>query len=219
MANINIDSVLKKADIYIESADGKKRVRETVNNIITGKQKLVSGGSNSVALDPEAAAEKFIEVLHKVILEHAMSTNFGSAYTNRSMAGQGFLGRTAISALENIDYTHPYEYGEDTSYISVYFGGNLIRKSLDPSRYPDGAYDIVGLLNGGYAAKHAVGGVWEGHGSETIASLVNRKGTHFIQEAVDDFMGNYASQYGVIRIEVSGNYTSGHGTAMEITTL
>lgn len=65
------------------------------------------------------------------------------------------------------------------------------RPSLVPEEHPDGAYDIVALMNKGYRARGAVYGV-DRHGIERW-SLREREGARFIQKAVEKFNKQYGS--------------------------
>lgn len=196
MAGVNWASVLKKAQACMNSPAKKREINAKVDLHMLGKITLgLSGGGHAVKT-PEEAAEKFIEVLVKEIQSHA-----GGSYAS------GGMGPSAIYALTNLNHGTPYRVG-DKYYIDVNFEGDLARPSLAPTKY-DGIGNIAALLNSGYTAGHRVYGVWESHsidGDERIASLTSRGGAHFIESAVDNFMGNYSTEYGVEKISTSDAY-------------
>lgn len=84
----------------------------------------------------------------------------------------------------------------------------LSRPSLEPDRFPEGAYNIVALLNKGYHAKGAVYGEW--HGMETW-SKENRPAEEYIQDAVRQFHALYGAE-AVVNIDLiyGPNYSGGY---------
>lgn len=156
---------------------------------------MAGSGGSPPGGPPSLAAAKFIEVLEKEIHNHV-----GGSYES------GGMSQSALAALSNISHSEPYRVG-DKYYVDIFIAGELGRPSLAPERY-GGIDNIAALLNNGYTAAHRVYGVWKGHsvGDERIASLTSRGGSHFVQQAVIDFLGNYAAEYGVIDIEVSDIY-------------
>lgn len=178
MASINMDSILAKAKAHMESA-GQSKVNTVVSKVMLGNIRLQSGGT---AHTPEEAASKFIEVLRNSI----------------NSAG---LSEGAIGAVSNIEHGSAHSIGNNTYIIGVYFVGDMTRPSLDEAKY-GGINDIVALFNNGVDhTMRPVHGLW--HGMETWSRTVI-PGTHFIEQAVADFMGNYASEYNVINISVEG---------------
>lgn len=75
---------------------------------------------------------------------------------------------------------------------------DVSRPALYPEKYPDGAYNIVALLNRGYHAKDHVYGKWK-HGQDQqgsgvyIRSLKDRAGAWYIQNAVENFNSMYGA--------------------------
>lgn len=61
------------------------------------------------------------------------------------------------------------------------------------SLYSGGVTNIVALLNNGYHASKYVYGNWHG---ENIRSLKDRKGLHFMQDAIKEFNAKYGAKYG-----------------------
>ena len=178
-ASIDMGSVLGKAKDFMESNEGRKRAAGAKQKVMSGRVKLSSGQSIHT---PEEAADKFISVLRQAI------------------DGSG-LSAGAINAVSSINHSDAYKIGDDKYDIYVYFTGDMYRPSLDEARY-GGINDIVSLLNDGAkggAPMHTVVGQWHG---ETIRSKTVIPGAHFIQQAISDFMGNYASDYNVTSIEV-----------------
>lgn len=179
MASINMESILAKAKAHMGSSAGQSKVDNVVSKVMLGNIRLQSGGT---AHTPEEAASKFIEVLRNSI----------------NSAG---LSEGAIGAVSNIEHGSAHSIGHNTYIISVYFVGDMTRPSLDEAKY-GGINDIVALFNNGVDhTMRPVHGLW--HGKETWSRTVI-PGTHFIEQAVSDFMGNYASEYNVINISVEG---------------
>lgn len=179
MASINMESILAKAKAHMGSNAGQSKVDNVVSKVMLGNIRMQSGGT---AHTPEEAASKFIEVLRNSI----------------NSAG---LSEGAIGAVSNIEHGSAHSIGHNTYIISVYFVGDMTRPSLDEAKY-GGINDIVALFNNGVDhTMRPVHGLW--HGKETWSRTVI-PGTHFIEQAVSDFMGNYASEYNVINISVEG---------------
>lgn len=185
MTKIDMQSILKKAQAVMNTNAKQKEVSQLVDKIMLGSFTL-STSKTGMIHTPEEAADKFISVLRQEILSHA-GTN----------AANGDLGATAIEALSDLNFTAPKNIGGNRYQIEIYFENDLGRESLAPSSYPDGIQNIAALLNTGYSAGHVVRGVWHG---EDALSLRQRSGTHFIDNAIRDFMGNYAVDYGVLDI-------------------
>lgn len=180
-----MQSILKKAQVAMNTQAKKREVSQLVDRIMLGGFTVSTSQTGSIHT-PEEAADKFISVLRQEILSHA-GTN----------AADGDLGATAIEALSELDFTAPKNIGGNKYQIAIYFKNDLGRESLAPSSFPDGIQNIAALLNTGYSAGHVVRGVWHG---EDALSLRQRSGTNFIDNAIRDFMGNYAIDYGVIDI-------------------
>lgn len=198
MAGINWDSIIKKAQACMNTTEKKQRAAAIIDTYMMSRVGLSFSSPRAGRMPPKPpslAAGKFIEVLRKEI-ESCIGTDYAS----------GEMSRSGYIAISELDHGEPYRVG-DKYYIDIYFDDDLSRPSLAPQRY-DGISNVAALLNNGYTAAHAVYGVWEKHsiGDERIASLTSRGGAHFVQQAVRDFMGNYASEYGVTRIDVSDVY-------------
>lgn len=179
MASINMESILAKAKAHMGSNVGQSKVDNVVNKVMLGNIRLQSGGTTHT---PEEAAAKFIEVL-------------------QSSIGSAGLSEGAIDAVSNIEHGSAHSVGHNTYIIGVYFVGDMTRPSLDEAKY-GGINDIVALFNNGVDhTMRPVHGLW--HGKETWSRTVI-PGTHFIEQAVTDFMGNYASEYNVTNISVEG---------------
>lgn len=181
MASINMDSILAKAKAYTKSAEFQKQLESKTDEIILtggGKPTGAFGAAISIA-GASAAADKFIEVLQGEI---------------RSLGG-------TIEA--DLAHGEPYKVGKNRYQIAVWFSGELSRESLHPCGNYKGINNIIALFNKGYTARNRVYGTW--HGNQ-IASLQHRDGLGFISSAVNNFMGNYGNEYGVLDISVDPMY-------------
>lgn len=190
--SVDWSRILSKAERVMETPNVKKKVNEMVDNIMLGR---VDVFGKDAPKTPEDAAFKLIEVLHKTI-----KSCIGDDYAN------GKLSELAYDALYELDCGKPYRIG-DKYYITVYFNSDLHRDSIVPEKY-DGIDNIAALLNNGYSANDVVFGIWEKHNGESahIMSLMFRDGANFMQQSIADFMGNYASEYNVTKIELSDEY-------------
>lgn len=196
MSTINMKSILDKAKACTASAKFQKQIEAKTDEIVlTGGGKGLAGKAITIG-GASMAAAKFIEVLQNEIRDLEASSGFV----------EGKLGHTAVSALEKLEHGSPRKIGKNKYQIEVWFSGNLHRDSLAPDEY-DGIDNIAALLNKGYTANQPVYGVWMGHsGSFNIASLPQRSGAQFIQNAVRNYMANYANEYGVLDIKIDDIY-------------
>lgn len=189
----------------------KQKIEKKIDQIILGKMKisLVPGKSRYSAED---AAVKFIKVLSDEIDNHV-----GSDYSS------GEFSALAREVMEGIGYNEPRKVGDHYE-VDIYFSKDLHRESLypkdkegHPTPYADGIDNIVALLNSGYSTGSSVYGVWVNHKGEAtkdelgndkkIPSLRRRGGAGFIEQAISDFMGNYAGDYNVTQIIPSEEYS------------
>lgn len=181
MSYINTQSILAKAKACMTSDGWQKKIEQKVDSVIAGGgYKDTINGRKVTAAGMSMAAAKFIEVLQNEI--------------NGSNIG--------ISGAISLEHSSPYKVGKNKYQVEIWFSNNLHRDSLLPSKY-SGVDNIVALFNNGYSAGNTVYGIW--HGKE-IASLKERTGIHFIDSAVRNYMGNYASEYGIIDIKVDPIY-------------
>lgn len=196
MSTINMKSILDKAKACTASAKFQKQIEAKTDEIVlTGGGKGLAGKAITIG-GASMAAAKFIEVLQNEIRELEASSGFS----------EGKLGHTAVAALEKLEHGSAHKIGKNKYQIEVWFSGNLHRDSLAPDEY-DGIDNIAALLNKGYTANQPVYGVWMGHsGSFNIASLPQRSGAQFIQNAVRNYMANYANEYGVLDIKIDDIY-------------
>lgn len=74
--------------------------------------------------------------------------------------------------------------GDEASIKITFNGSGLWRPSLFPKKYPDGVYDIFGLIANGYHAERRVFGEWRGR---RISSQTFRAPNDFLQKVASDF--------------------------------
>ena len=105
MSNINWGSIMKKANAFLHSKEGKAAIKSRGKNTYDEAELVTE------------AAEMFIEVLRDSIHSSGMSANVASA----------------IDALSHDSAV--INDGKAIGKINVYFDGDLSRPSLDVSRY------------------------------------------------------------------------------------
>lgn len=156
-----------------------------------------SNGKNSKVSDtPDfvtKGAEKLIEVLRSNINEASASGNFSAS---------------TAAEFSEWDISTPRKLADDKYLIAVYATGDLHKDSLWQEGYPDGVENFMDLMNDGYpsfqgAIRPVYGNIETPQGTKRIRSRITRSGVHFIEQSISDFMGNYASEYGVTKISRS----------------
>lgn len=196
MANINIDSIMRKVNAYGRSVNGKLRMKERIEKYAAdGVNKTAAGDKVITETEMYKAAARLISVL-------------------QSNARSYDLPASVMRHFDSLHSSDIYKLPDGTSVIYIYFGGDLHRDSLYSEGY-DGVDNIVALLNNGYHAKNYVYGWWERHSPSGdngyrsggfdqtdawIRSRKDRTGLGFIQQAVQDFNGNYGADYNVTAI-------------------
>lgn len=195
MENINLDSIMRKVSAYSRTDNGKAKMRDVIQRYRdSGTGKTGAGDRIITKEDMLVAADKMISVL-------------------RSTAQSYGLPASVMKHFDSLDYSSVYEMLDGTSMVYIYFMDALHRDSLQPEGY-DGVRNIVALLNNGYHAKNYVYGYWEGHsptgeskfdGRSTdtdayIRSRKDREGLQFIQQAINDFNGNYGADFNVTAV-------------------
>lgn len=192
MAIVNISSIMNKVQAYSRTANGKLRMKERIEKYANdGKNKTEAGAKIITEKEMYEAASKMIQVLRNTAQSHSLPASIMNQFD--------FLDASSIIKMPD---------GSSTIYI--YFGGDLHRESLYPKGY-DGVDNIIAVLNNGYHAKDYVYGWWDNHAATAensyrsgplssdawIRSKKDRDGLHFIEQAVQDFNGNYGSDYNV----------------------
>lgn len=196
MSNIDMKSIMEKAVKATNTSKFQKQIEAKTDEFaLTGNGGGKSNTVGGMPISPAFAAAKFIEVLRNEI----RSLEATSGFADRK------LGATAVEALSQLDHGTPYKVGKHKYQIPIWFENDLRRDSLCTDEY-NGIDNIAALLNSGYDAGHVVYGIWLHHSPFNIPSLQHRSGAHFIENAIRDYMGNYASDYGVTDIEVDDIY-------------
>lgn len=196
MSNIDMKSIMEKAVKATNTSKFQRQIEAKTDEFtLTGNGGGKSNTVGGMPTSPTFAAAKFIEVLQNEIRSLEATSGFAD----------GKLGATAVGALSQLDHGTPYKVGKHKYQIPVWFENDLHRDSLCTDEY-DGIDNIAALLNSGYDAGHVVYGIWLHHYPVNIPSLRHRSGAHFIENAIRDYMGNYASDYGVTNIEVDDIY-------------
>lgn len=196
MANINLGSIMKKVEAYGRSVNGKLRMKECIEKYAAdGVNKTAAGDKVVTETEMWTAAAKLISVLKSTAQSHDLPAS-------------------VMRHFDMLDCSKIYQMPDGTSVIYIYFGGDLHRDSLYSEGY-DGIDNIVALLNNGYHARNYVYGWWEGHSptgdnsyrsggfdsnDAWVRSRKDRNGLGFIQQAVQDFNGNYGADFNVTAI-------------------
>lgn len=195
MAGVNIGSIMKKVEAHGRSVNGKLRMQECIDNYVAnGVDKTAAGDKIISEADMWQAAAKLIRVLQNTAQSYGLPAS-------------------VMRHFDSLECSKPIKMPDGSTTIYVYFGDDLHRDSLYSDGY-DGVRNIVALLNNGYHAKNYVYGDWDGHAptgeskfdgrsidtSAYIRSRKDREGLHFIQQAVQDFNGNYGYDYNVTAV-------------------
>lgn len=124
--NIDMTSINKKIEAFLNSPAGKKKIAQAVN------VKISSIGAE----EANAAAQNMISVL-------------------RSTAGGYGLPESVAGCFDGLSASAPVKVSDNRYEVSINLGGNLARNSLAPSKYGS-VDNIVALFNNGYDAGNYV---------------------------------------------------------------
>ena len=195
MANVNMASIMQKVEAYGRSVNGKLRMKECIEKYAAdGVNKTAAGDKVITETEMWTAAAKLISVL-------------------RSTAQSYGLPGSVMRHFDSLSASKIIRMPDGSASIYIYFGDDLHRDSLYPEEY-DGVRNIVALLNNGYHARDYVYGWWDNHSptgdsiyrsglnasSAWIRSRKDREGLHFIQQAINDFNGNYGADFNVTAV-------------------
>ncbi len=176
---MNMRSIMGKVRAFNESPEGKRRIRECLEKYRKEGRTVTEAGDKLVSeAKMREAAARFIQVL-------------------RETARDIELPESVMSHFNSLEYSGPHEMPDGSRTIYVYFADDLHRDSLQPDRY-GGVDNIIAVLNNGYDEHENMAKVWGVWHGMRIHALTERTGLHFIQRAVDDFNGNYGSEYRVV---------------------
>ena len=191
MPSVNMASIMRKANGYLKTPEGRNRVQEAADKKILGGFDFFTSSKSSVNI--YHAAYLFIDTLRAEI-----QSSVGSNYSG------GRISQEAANEFMNIECGDPEKVKDGVYKIPVYFADSLHRHSVAPQRYR-GADNIIDLLNAGFETKSgkSIRGNWNG---KQICTLPYRNGAHFIESAIRVFMRDYAGKYNVTGIEPSGEY-------------
>lgn len=183
-------SISSKLNAWTKSPHGQAKMQAKLDEYVKDGVKKTAAGDDVInERRIHEAAAKLISVL-------------------RSTAESYGLPASVMRHFDGLSCSKIYTMPDGEMCVYIYFGGDLHRDSLYSDGY-GGVRNIVAVLNNGYHASNYVYGDWDGHSptgesvfdgrsidsSAYIRSRKDREGLHFIQQAIQDFNGNYGSDY------------------------
>ncbi len=185
MPEINWDSILEKAQACIAKPENQKKIEKLKDDYVLNNK---SGGRSFHGQHtPVEAGEAFGRVLRATIQSSDLPPG-------------------VISLLEDYDVSKAYKIGDGKYMVFVSFDKDTLRGSMSTLKsYYD--VDIAELYNNG--VDHIMPRIWERTpDGRLISSLTNIPGSHFMEQAIIDFMGNYSSEYDVLEIVIESGDTN-----------
>ncbi len=182
---IDMMKILARAEVEAMLKPGvKEKLTEKIDNYMLN----ASGDHMGTRKDPhtvEEAGRKFANVLlHNIYTEH-------------------FLERLE-TALENVEVGPPFKLGDGRYGVYVYFENNLQRDSMSSLKhYPQ--INLAYLYNDG--VDHTMKQIFEWDKSTRTLRASNTfiPFTGFMEQSINDFMGNYGPEYNTISIRMEEN--------------
>lgn len=183
--NINMGAIMRKTVTFSDSPEGKRRMKACLEKYEKEGRTTTAAGDKLISEDMmwEAAA-KMIQVL-------------------RDVARDFDLPESVMKHFGSLDCSSPMRMPDGSMRVYIYFDdgfdNSLHRDSLQPDKY-GGVDNIIAVLNNGYSKHENMAKVWGVWHDIRVHALTERTGLHFIQQAVDDFNGNYGYEYGVTAV-------------------
>ena len=179
--SINMASIMDKANSFIMSSNGKKRLYKCLDDIINGRISFSVKGRGGI-MTPDEVGDLFVHCLHETI---------------NNTDG---LSQRAKDAISDWDYESPSKLYDGQYLIVVHPASSMERPSLDPSHFGDGITSLDELLDSGVDhTMRQVHGQW--HGQE-YWSRTDIPRTGFLDQAADDFIANYGADCGIEKIDI-----------------
>lgn len=173
---------MKEAKEIVNSTEFKREQQKYVQDALLGNVTISIDGK--LIHTAEEAAQKFIDVLKDSINASGLSSD-------------------AAAAISNFKYDTPVCVGNKCT-IKVMFDGDMHRKSLDPTSYPNGIDHLEELLDKGVDHRMApVYGEWHGKGTWSRTTI---DGAYFLDAAKRSFMASYGKEYNVSDITIEYEY-------------
>jgi hypothetical protein len=209
---LNMASIMKKVNAWAKSPAGMARCDKAIQVAIKTNGGVLKSGKKVLSDQMvEDAVNKFIHTLvvsaesHGVpasVLNHLLTADSGKLWYEQ----------TKFGSYQGVVYIY---FGGDMSRPSIY--PEMYYDEDESGGQHNALHNIVALFNNGYHARDYVYGYWDNHSykpigeswnsyrsahnllgegySAYIRSRKDREGLYFIQQAVDDFNGNYGSMY------------------------
>ena len=172
---INWGSILAKAQAHMDTPRRRQEMKKKTDDIMLGLE-AAPQGTHTV----EEAGLKFANVLLHSIYASGLDPE-------------------VEARLESVDVGKPIKISDGKYMISVYFDTDLDRGTMSTKKdYYN--INLARLYNNG--VDHVMDRIfeWDGHGGLHVSRNVIT-GAHFAEQAVNDFLGNFGTEYNVIDIK------------------
>lgn len=184
MAGINMDSIIAKAKKHMATPKRKAEIQKKVDDAMMGKARA---GKNNAPSAHEAGVQ-FAKVLEQSINSSGIPASVADAITH-------------------IVVDVPVNLGGGKYMVKIKFApfADGMRQSISTKKsYP--AVNLVDLYNDG--VDHIMRQIFERDESGALVAISNPyiPGAHYMETAVANFMGSYASKYNVISLDINKGF-------------
>ena len=209
---LNMSSIMGRVNQFAKSKEGMLRQHEAVQYALKHNNGVLASGAKCISdVTMEQAVAKFIHVLCETAKTYGLPQSVMNHLETADVAGG--------LHIENGEGVARIYFGGDMFRPSLY-------EDYRGPNDEEGATNIVAIFNNGYHATKYVYGNWTGqevkssssggnadlgrtpldyrgatigfYNDPFIRSRKDREGLHFIQQAIDDFNGNYGSEFNVV---------------------
>lgn len=189
MAGINMDSIIAKAKEHMKTPKRQAEIRRKVDSAMIGSGG--GGGGGGGGNHPPSAREagaQFAKVLEQAINSSGIPASVADAITH-------------------IVVDIPVNLGGGKYLVKIKFApfADGMRQSMSTKKsYP--AVNLVDLYNDG--VDHFMQQIFERdkNGALVAVSNIFIPGAHYMETAVANFMGSYASKYNVISLDINKGF-------------
>ena len=191
MSNINITSIINKVRNFEKSKEGKKRIKDYIDNCAANGVGVTHGGGRIITIkDMETAASYMIQTMVDVAREKNLPESVMAHFNSL----------TSTPPLQNADGTHSIHifFSDDLSRFSLKIAYGKRKGEYVGDKKGDKLINIVSLFDTGMDAETMAYGIWDGYEAlGAVAGLTHRDEMHFIRDAVNEFNLKFGSVYNV----------------------